>query len=63
LPTSLKEALEEWKTDTICVEAMGKDNAEKYVELKLQEWKEYEQHMPRNRNEVTTWEVQKYLYI
>jgi glutamine synthetase len=62
LPTSLKEALEEWKTDTICVEAMGKDNAEKYVELKLQEWKEYEQHMPRNRNEVTTWEVQKYIY-
>jgi glutamine synthetase len=62
LPTSLKEALEECKTDSICVEAMGKENAEKYMELKLHEWKEYEQHMPRNRNEVTTWEVQKYLY-
>jgi glutamine synthetase len=44
------------------VEAMGKENAEEYVKLKLQEWKEYEQHMPRNRNEVTAWEVQKYLY-
>jgi glutamine synthetase len=62
LPKSLKEALEEWKTDGICVEAMGKENAEEYVKLKLQEWKEYEQHMPRNRNEVTAWEVQKYLY-
>jgi glutamine synthetase len=62
LPTTLKEALEEWKTDDICVRAMGKENAEKYRELKFQEWKEYEQHMPNNRNEVTAWERQKYLY-
>jgi glutamine synthetase len=62
LPASLKEALEEWKTDGICMEAMGKENAGKYMELKLQEWREYEQHMSKNRNEVTAWEVQKYLY-
>jgi glutamine synthetase len=62
LPKSLKEALEEWKSDEICVRAMGKENAEKYMELKTQEWKEYEPFMPDNGNEVTPWELQKYLY-
>jgi len=62
LPTSLKEALEQWESDEICVKALGKENAEKYVELKMQEWKEYETHTPNNKNEVTLWETQKYLY-
>jgi glutamine synthetase len=62
LPTSLKEALEEWESDEICVQALGKKIAETYRELKMQEWKEYEPKMPKNRNEVTGWEVQKYLY-
>jgi glutamine synthetase len=62
LPTSLKEALEEWNSDDICVKALGKENAEKYVELKMEEWKEYEPHMPNNKNQVTRWELQKYLY-
>jgi glutamine synthetase len=62
LPTSLKEALEEWKTDEICLDALGRETAEKYVELKMQEWKEYEPNMPRNKNEITQWELQKYLY-
>jgi glutamine synthetase len=62
LPTSLKEALGEWKSDDVCVRALGRENAEKYMELKTQEWKEYEPHMPANKNEVTEWELQKYLY-
>lgn len=62
LPTSLKEALEEWKSDDICVRALGKENAEKYLELKTQEWREYEPHKPENENEVTWWEQQKYIY-
>ena len=62
LPTSLKEALEEWESDEVCVRALGKDNAEKYMELKMQEWKEYETHMPANKSQVTPWELQKYLY-
>jgi len=62
LPTSLKEALEEWQSDEVCIRALGKENAEKYMELKMQEWKEYEPHMPVNKNEVTPWELQKYLY-
>jgi len=59
LPSSLKEALEEWKSDEICIQALGKENAEKYLELKTREWKEYE---PYQRREVTMWEIQKYLY-
>jgi glutamine synthetase len=62
LPTSLKEALEEWKSDEICMKALGKEVAEKYVELKMSEWREYELNMPKNEIEVTPWEVKKYLY-
>ncbi|MEM4703766.1 MAG: type I glutamate--ammonia ligase [Candidatus Bathyarchaeia archaeon] len=62
LPASLKEALEEWESDDVCVRALGKEVAEKYVELKMREWKEYEPHMPSNPVEVTEWERQKYLY-
>jgi len=62
LPTSLKEAFEEWKTDEICMKALGKEIAEKYMESKMQEWQEYELHMTKNKNEVTLWEMQKYLY-
>jgi glutamine synthetase len=63
LPSSLKEALEEWRSDDICVKALGKENAEKYSDLKMQEWKEYEPHIPADKNEVTSWELQKYLYL
>lgn len=62
LPGSLKEALEEWGSDDICKKALGKENAEKYWMLKMQEWKEYEPHMPKDKNEVTWWEQQKYIY-
>lgn len=62
LPSSLKEALEESRSDEICISALGRENAEKYLELKMQEWKEYEPHMPTNKSEVTSWELQKYLY-
>jgi glutamine synthetase len=62
LPASLKEALDEWESDDICKRAMGTENAQKYKELKLQEWKEYEPHTPNNASEVTAWEIQKYLY-
>ncbi|MEM2439965.1 MAG: type I glutamate--ammonia ligase [Candidatus Bathyarchaeia archaeon] len=62
LPSSLKEALEEWESDDICKRALGKENAEKYLELKMQEWREYEPHKPENENEVAWWEQQKYIY-
>lgn len=62
LPASLKEALDEWKSDEICTHALGKENAEKYAELKMQEWKEYEEHSPKSGDQITVWELQKYLY-
>jgi glutamine synthetase len=62
LPASLKEALEEWKSDEICVRALGKENAEKYMALKMQEWEEYERHTLKSRDQITIWELQKYLY-
>jgi glutamine synthetase len=62
LPPSLKEAFDEWKTDEICTKALGKEIAEKYMESKMQEWREYKSHPTENKNEVTLWEMQKYLY-
>jgi glutamine synthetase len=62
LPTSLKEALDEWKSDEICIKALGREMAQTYMEYKMQEWREYKTHLPNNKNEVTQWEIQKYLY-
>jgi len=62
LPTSLKEALEGWKSDEICIQALGRENAAKYMELKMQELREYEPHIQNNKNDITSWELQKYLY-
>ena len=62
LPTSLKEALDEWNNDDICIRTIGKENAEKYTKLKMKEWREY-QSSPKSvsTNKVTKWEIQKYL--
>ncbi|MFP3985657.1 MAG: type I glutamate--ammonia ligase [Candidatus Bathyarchaeia archaeon] len=62
LPTSLKEALDEWNNDDICIKALGKENAQTYTELKTKEWKEYEAHMPSDTTEITNWEIEKYLF-
>ncbi len=61
LPASLKEALEEWESDDICIRALGKEAAEKYLELKLAEWREYEKNGCVKT--VTEWEIQRYLYM
>jgi len=63
LPTSLKEALEEWSSDDICVKALGKETAEKYGRLKSEEWQDYESSVgvTANTAQVTRWELQKYL--
>jgi len=62
LPTSLKEALDEWNCDDICIRAIGKENADKYTKLKMEEWREYQSSARRAiTNKVTGWEMQKYL--
>jgi glutamine synthetase len=62
LPTTLKEALEEWKKDDICLRALGTKLTQKYLDQKTNEWQEYQTHLPADKNEVTPWERQKYLY-
>jgi len=63
LPASLKEALDEWNSDDICIRALGKENAEKYLRLKMEEWREYESagRITADLTRVTKWELQKYL--
>ena len=64
LPASLKEALEEWNSDDICIRALDKENAEKYMRLKMEEWREYESlgHVAANTTKITKWELQRYLF-
>ncbi len=63
LPASLKEALEEWNSDDICFRALGKDNAEKYLKLRTDEWQEYgsQDRTPEDPSRITKWELQRYL--
>jgi len=63
LPTSLKEALDEWNSDDICVRALGKENSEKYLKLKMEEWREYQSsgRAAAKTSKITRWELQKYL--
>jgi len=63
LPSSLKEALEEWKSDDVCVRALGNENTEKFLELKQKKWKEYEPHIPAEAGAGTSWEVNGYLLV
>lgn len=64
LPSSLKEALEEWHSDDICIKAFGRDIAEKYYELKMGEWAEYIRNDSNpNPSKITKWEICKYLYM
>jgi len=63
LPSSLKEALDEWNSDDICIKALGKETADKYMALKMKEWKEFEENAPKSKLEVTEWELEKYLLI
>lgn len=63
LPASLGEALDEWQSDDICIRALGKENAEKYWELKMKEWKEYMHRTGEGSQlKVTSWETEKYLF-
>jgi glutamine synthetase len=41
LPTNLMEALEEFKKDTVLMDAIGRDGAELFIDTKTQEWHHY----------------------
>jgi len=41
LPTNLMEALEEFRSDTVLMDAIGRDGAELFIDTKTQEWHNY----------------------
>jgi glutamine synthetase len=41
LPTNLMEALDEFRSDTVLMDAIGRDGAERFIENKTQEWHRY----------------------
>jgi glutamine synthetase len=41
LPTNLMEALEEFRQDTVLMDAIGRDGAELFIDTKTQEWHNY----------------------
>ena len=54
MPASLNEALKEMQKDSLVMETLGSHIAEKYIEHKKNEWREY-------CTRVSSWEVEKYL--
>jgi len=54
LPTSLLEALDEFKKSALFKEALGEHLFEKYIAIKTQEWNEF-------KMQVSSWEKEKYL--
>ncbi len=55
MPASLNEALKEMQKDELVMQTLGSHIAEKYIEHKKNEWREY-------CTRVSSWEVEKYLY-
>jgi glutamine synthetase len=56
MPASLKEAIEELKTNAIAIPTLGEHIFEKYIEAKEKEW-------DRFRTAVTEWEIDEYLSV
>jgi len=56
LPTSLLEALEELKKDTLLQDVLGEHLYERYIDVKTKEWDEF-------KKQVTGWEIDTYLDI
>jgi glutamine synthetase len=54
LPTSLQEALDELRKDTLLQEVLGEHLYERYIDVKTKEWDEFKQ-------QVTSWEIDTYL--
>ncbi|MHC4618268.1 MAG: glutamine synthetase family protein [Planctomycetota bacterium] len=54
LPTSLLEALDELKKDTLIQEVLGRHLFERYIDVKTKEWDQF-------KKQVTNWEIETYL--
>jgi glutamine synthetase len=56
LPTSLADAIEALKNDSLLRETLSEHLFERYVDVKMREWAEFKQ-------QVTQWELETYLDI
>ena len=54
LPDNLEDALDALEADDVVMDALGDHLAERFIEAKRQEWREY-------RGQVTPWELSQYL--
>ena len=54
LPDNLKDAISAFKADEVVLDALGDTLAERFLEVKLLEYREY-------RAQVTPWEIERYL--
>jgi glutamine synthetase len=54
LPTSLAEAIDALKNDSLLRNTLGEHLFERYVDVKMREWDEFKQ-------QVTPWEIETYL--
>jgi glutamine synthetase len=54
LPDNLRDALDALEADEVVIEALGDHLAERFIEAKRLEWREY-------RGQVTPWEIEQYL--
>jgi glutamine synthetase len=54
LPDNLRDAIDALETDEVVLEALGDHLAERFIDAKRLEWREY-------RGQVTTWEIDQYL--
>lgn len=55
LPRTLKEAIDEFKKDTLIQNVLGDHISTKFIEAKTKEWEDYSQ-------KVSEWELEQYLY-
>jgi glutamine synthetase len=64
LPGTLKEALESLKSDQVITRALGGTAVDKYMEIKMREFKDYEKTNPIwDPASITEWETDRYLEL
>jgi glutamine synthetase len=58
IPSNLGEALDAFEKDEVLINAMGSGFAKEYIDVKRQEWCDYNEMLAKN---ITDWEYQRYL--
>ncbi|MFX1506470.1 MAG: glutamine synthetase family protein [Promethearchaeota archaeon] len=61
LPRSLKEALTKFKDSTLAKEILGSVLHQEYYEARINEWLEFTREYSFEKQEITPWEISRYL--